>query len=41
MNFMPKNAEKYVCKKCDFKCSKKSKLGHTSIDTKNIKIEQY
>ena len=24
MNFMPKNAEKYVCKKCDFKCSKKS-----------------
>ena len=34
-NKMPKNAEKYVCEKCDFKCSKRSNYNSHLLTTKH------
>ena len=37
-NKMPKNAEKYNCKKCNFKCSKKSNFEKHLLTAKHIMI---
>ena len=37
---MPKNAEKYICKICDFKCSKQSNYKKHTDTPKHIKNSQ-
>ncbi len=34
---MPKNAEKYICEQCDFRCSKQSNYGKHLLTAKHIK----
>ena len=36
MNLMPKNAVKYYCEKCDFKCSKQSNWNNHVNTRKHI-----
>ena len=37
-NKMPKNAETYCCKKCNFECSKKSNFTHHEMTAKHKRV---